>query len=99
MLYLWERGKPKPEFYRLVIRELESLSEVEHMEIDVAAVCRAMANKGMNASQLARKAGISLQTATRFACRGGKSSAPTFYKVGQALGVEPGSLILQARAE
>ncbi len=67
---------------------------VDNMEINVLAVRLAMANKGMTLTQLAKKAHISQQTACRYVTHGGNGSAPTFYKIGKALGVEPSSLVL-----
>lgn len=67
---------------------------VDSMEINVTAVRLAMANKGMTITQLAKAAHVSQQTACRYGTRGGNGSAPTFYKIGKALGVEPSSLVL-----
>lgn len=64
------------------------------MEINVVAIRLAMVNKGMTLIHLAEKAHISRPTAWRYVTHGGKGSTPIFYKMGQALGVEPSSLVL-----
>lgn len=64
------------------------------MEINVKAVRLAMVDKGMTAKQLAKAAHISEYTAARYAKAGGKGTPTTLYKIGQALGVKPSSLVL-----
>ncbi len=64
------------------------------MEINVKAVRLAMVNKGMNLKQLAKAAHVSEYTAARYAKAGGNGTPTTFYKIGQALGVKPSSLVL-----
>lgn len=64
------------------------------MEINVTAVRLAMADAGINVSQLAKKAHVSQQTAVRYASKGGNGSPVTFHKIGVALGVKPSSLVL-----
>ncbi len=64
------------------------------MEINVTAVRLAMADAGMNISQLAKKAHVSKGTAVRYASKGGNGSPTTFHKIGLALGVKPSTLVL-----
>ena len=59
------------------------------MEINVKAVRLAMVDKGMTAKQLAKAAHISEYTKA-----GGNGTPTTLYKIGQALGVKPSSLVL-----
>lgn len=64
------------------------------MEINVTAIRLAMADAGLNVTELAKKAHVSQQTAVRYASRGGNGSPTTFHKLGVALGVKPSSLVL-----
>lgn len=64
------------------------------MEINVTAVRLAMADAGYSTSELARRAKITRQTASKYVCKGGKGTPEVFHKIGEALGVKPSSLVL-----
>lgn len=60
---------------------------------DTAVMRRAMANAGLSVYALAKKAGISTQTAYRAAKGNGKITNETLKAIGDVLGVEPASLM------
>lgn len=64
------------------------------MEINVMAICLAMADKGYSTSELAKRAKITRQTAQKYTRKGGKGTPEVFYRIGEALGVKPSSLVL-----
>lgn len=55
------------------------------MEINVMAICLAMADKGYSTSELAKRAKITRQTAQKYTRKGGKGTPEVFYRIGEAV--------------